>query len=283
MPSENASQTEQSADVASQSANSTQKKEKVAEAIRKFKLKVNGKQLEMDQKSVTAYAQKGMAADERFQKAAAREKQIDALLRKAKEDPDSFIKEILGQDSLEYSKKRLSKELQELSLDPKEKELREYKRKVQAYEAEKAKAQQAEKKAQADKAVEHWTKHYDKVLPQSLKAVGLPLTQDVIRHATDIMIANLEDGIDLPMEVIMELTKERYLESVKGFLGASDKDKLTELLGQDIVEKLGIVRPSKKTASKQSLPSSESKTSVKSQKQAMRQLERQLKEWQQQG
>lgn len=283
MPSENASQTEQSADVASQSANSTQKKEKVAEAIRKFKLKVNGKQLEMDEKSVTAYAQKGMAADERFQKAAAREKQIDALLRKAKEDPDSFIKEILGQDSLEYSKKRLSKELQELSLDPKEKELREYKRKVQAYEAEKAKAQQAEKKAQADKAVEHWTKHYDKVLPQSLKAVGLPLTQDVIRHATDIMIANLEDGIDLPMEVIMELTKERYLESVKGFLGASDKDKLTELLGQDIVEKLGIVRPSKKTASKQSLPSSESKTSVKSQKQAMRQLERQLKEWQQQG
>lgn len=97
-----------------------------------------------------------------------------------------------------------------------------------------------------------------------MKAVGLPLTQDVIRHATDIMIANLEDGIDLPMEVIMELTKERYLESVKGFLGASDKDKLTELLGQDIVEKLGIVRPSKKTASKQSLPSSESKTSVKS-------------------
>ncbi len=46
------------------------------------------------------------------------------------------------------------------------------------------------------------------------------------------MIANLEEGFDLPMEAVMELTRDRYLTSVKKFLGSADKEKLVELLGE---------------------------------------------------
>jgi phosphoenolpyruvate-protein kinase (PTS system EI component) len=68
------------------------------------------------------------------------------------------------------------KELEELSLDPKEKELRDYKRKVEAYEA-KEKEAEAARQAEADsKAVAHWTQHYDTVLPKAITDAGLPLT-----------------------------------------------------------------------------------------------------------
>lgn len=50
------------------------------------------------------------------------------------------------------------------------------KRKLAEYEEkEKAKAEAAQKEAD-QKAVEHWTKHYDTVLPKAITEAGLPLT-----------------------------------------------------------------------------------------------------------
>lgn len=256
-------------------------KEAVAEA-KKFKLKINGKEREVDEKTLIAMAQKGDAADEKFRKSSENNKRIEQLLAIAKKDPDKFIKEVLGEDSVEFSKKRLARELENMSLDPKERELRDMKAKLAEYEEEKrVKAEEIQKQADA-KAVEHWTKHYDTILPKAITDAGLPLTEDVIRHATDIMIANLEEGYDLGMEAVMELTKDRYLASVKRFLGSADKNKIVDLLGEDIAGKLGIVankKPGPKPRQALQTDAEQTRRGPKSEREAMAELDKRLAEW----
>ena len=258
-------------------------REEVKEAARRFKLKINGNEREVDQKTLVALAQKGGAADQKFQKSAENQRRIEKLIKQAKQDPDAFIKEVLGEDAVEYSKKRLSRELENLSLTPEQKELRDYKAKVESYEAEKKANEENRQRQASDKAVAHWTKHYDTVLPEAIKSAGLPLTEDVIRHATDIMIANLEEGFDLPMEAVMDLTKDRYLTSVKKFLSSADKDKLVDLLGEDVVAKLGLASGKKtKQATKQAVQtgSQSQQREVKSEQERMAELQQRIKKWQ---
>lgn len=65
----------------------------------------------------------------------------------------------------------------------------------------------------------------------------------------------------------MELTKERYVESVKGFLSNSDAEKLTALLGSDLASKLGVAtKNSKKSTVKQAVQTEQREISTKSQR-----------------
>lgn len=61
-----------------------------------------------------------------------------------------------------------------------------------AYEKAEQERKANEEKARQDKAVEYWTQKYDKELPDAIKAAGLPLTQEVITSAADVLIGLLE-------------------------------------------------------------------------------------------
>lgn len=263
-----------------QDVTATQEPEK-----RKFKLKVNGSQREFDEDAVRAFAQKGLGADQKFQKAAEYRKQVERLAKLAKEDPDSLLRQLTGQDPEQIYKSRLSKRLQELSLDPKEKELREYKKKIEQYEKKQAELRTAQEKERETKATQFWTQKYDKELPDAIKAAGLPLTQDVIRATVDIMIANLEQGLDLPYSAVMQIVKDKYTSSVKNFLTATQKDKLIDLLGQDVAQALIQAKQKKtqKSAPRMSIQKSTEQKTTKTLKQAERELDQRIKEWAKQG
>lgn len=220
--------------------------------VRKFKLKINGAEREVDEKFLLAHAQKGIAADERFQEAAKSRKTMEALVKKAKEDPDALLRELTGRDPEEIYKEKLSEKLRRLTMDPKERELEEYKAKIASFEAEKAARDEADKKAAMDKTTQFFVKKYDKEIPEAIKAAGLPLTEDVIKYTADIMLSNLEEGLDLPYDVVMELVRDRYMRGVKGFLSTADKEKLIDLLGEDVVDALIAAKAKKgKAAGKQ--------------------------------
>jgi len=261
--------------------------QQAAEQIRKFKLKVNGAERELDEKSLLAFAQKGLAADEKFQSAAQQRKQVERLIKLAKEDPDVLLRELTGEDPEEIYKRRLSAKLEELSLDPKEKELRDYKKKIEEYEKREAKRKEEAEQAQHSRAVEYWTQKYDKELPSAIKAAGLPMTEDVIKHTAEVMIANLEEGFDMPIEAVMEVVKDRHLASIKNFLTAAEKEKLVDLLGEDVVDGIIAARAKKanksqKSTQKPTIQASESggqSRQKKSYKEALAELDEQISKW----
>lgn len=280
-------ESQESADVSQESqtgqTSANTAKDTQPEASKKYQIKVNGVTREMTIEQLIAHASKGIGADEKFQKASALTKKTETLVKKLKEDPDTVLRELLGRDPEELYKERLAKKLEELSLDPKEKELRDYKRKVEEYEAKEKERIAKEESERQSKAVEGWVKHYDKELPEAIRAAGLPLSQDVIKMTADIMIANLEEGLDLPMNAVMEIVKEKYVGSVKNFLTAVEKEKLVELLGEDVAEAVIKAHQTKKQKEAPKVKiavsgESEPKT-PKSYKDAQKELDERIKRW----
>lgn len=228
------------------------KAEEVKEAIRKHKLKVNGQEREYDEKTVIAMAQKGLASDEKFRKAASESKRISEIIQKAKENPDLLLKELIGMDPVEYSKKRLARELEELSLDPKEKELRKLKAELEEMKRFKEETTEKEKKLSVEKMTQVYIKKFDEEIPSALKKAGLPVNSQTIKSAVNIMLENLqdEDGELPPMDIVMDLVKDEFTGGVKKFLTSSDKEHLIEFLGEDLVDELLKAKAKKKPGPK---------------------------------
>lgn len=239
-----------------------EKVEKVADAVEKkapslddelVEIKKNGKLVKMKFKEAKAYLQRDMAADEKFQEAAKKRTEMDTLIKKIKEDPAAlrqFLKMTTGEEPSKIFERELARELEELTLDPKEKELRKMKAKLEEYEKKEAKAREEQEQAKRKQAEDFWAKKYDEDISSALKSSGLPINEDTIRYAAEIMLSQIEasgdDSYDPPMEIVMDLVRDRYVGEFSRFSKTADVEKLLEILGDEQIERLTKAAKSKR-------------------------------------
>jgi hypothetical protein len=219
----------------------TAEQKATAEAIRKLKLKVNGAERELAESDVIALAQKGLASDERFRAASAKEKRFAELVKAASSDPqmvNELLKTVLGKDPDDFYRDRVAEKVRKLTMDPKDLELHEAREKVRQYEEKEKKRQEEERVAQLKKAEDHYAQEYDKAISDGLTQTGLPISEDTIRMTAEIMLANLENGLELPMTTVMELVRDRYQTNFKKLFGGYDPEKLIEFIGDDLFRKM---------------------------------------------
>lgn len=254
--------------------------EAAEEATRRYKLKINGQERDYDEKTIIAMAQKGFASDEKFRKASEKEKRIEQILTRAKGDPDVLLRELLELDPIEYSKNKLKEQLEEMSLDPKEKELRQLKKEIEKLRDVEKKRKEESDKVENDKAVQMYIKKFDKEIPEGLERVGLPVNSQTIQLAAKIMMENLEEGIDIPMDIVAEFVKEQFSGGFKKFITTSDKAKLIDLLGDDLVDELIKAKSSRgKVKIKQALPTGEQPSKKKNEFSTREEFDEFVKNW----
>jgi len=211
---------------------------------KKYTIKVNGKERVVDERTVLAMIQKEFSADEKFQQTAAERRRIEQLTKLSKEDPERLLKELAGLDPDEWAKDRIRKQIERLSMTEEQRELADAKARIAAYEKEKA-DREAQSKAESEKrATEFFIKQYDTEIPTELKKVGLPVNEDTVRYTAEVMLANLEEGLDLPYEMVMDVVKDKYHNGIKKYFSSADTEALIELLG-DQVDKLYETKKSK--------------------------------------
>lgn len=239
-----------------------EKVEKVADVVEKkapslddelVEIKKNGKLVKMKFKEAKAYLQRDMAADEKFQEAAKKRTEMDTLIKKIKEDPAAlrqFLKMATGEEPSKIFERELARELEELTLDPKEKELRKMKAELEAYKKKETQLKEQEEAAKRKQAEDFWAKKYDEDISSALKSSGLPINEDTIRYAAEIMLSQIEasgdDSYDPPMEIVMDLVRDRYVGEFSRFSKTADVEKLLEILGDERIEKLTKAAKSKR-------------------------------------
>lgn len=209
------------------------------EVERKYKLKFGKTEREVSEKEALALAQKGWAADEKFQKAAATQKEVNAFIERMKVDEDAFDEFIkfLGKDPDDVYKKQLGKSLKRKVMTPEEAEREELRSKVQKYEAEK-KAEEKRKHEEQVKALqEKYEQQYDKEMSEAIQGSGLPKTPKTVKRCAQIMYRALEQGYDLPWTLVVEEVRREYQEDMKEMFGNADADSLVKLFGDDIAKK----------------------------------------------
>jgi hypothetical protein len=214
---------------------------------------VNGKVRKMKWKDAKAYLQRDIAADEKFREAAKQRKELETLFKSVKDNPKKLrelIKLATGEEATAVFERELAAELEELTMDPKEKEVRNMRKKLEEYEKKEAAAREKEEAEKRSKAQEYWETKYDKDISEALKSSNLPINEDTIRYTAEIMLAQIEDagddGFEPPMSIVMDLVRERYIDSMGKMAKTMDPEKLLELLGDDGLDKLSKAAQNKK-------------------------------------
>ena len=209
------------------------------EQIRKYKVKINNEELEVDENELLRGYQTRKAADERFREAAMARKQVEEVISMLKDEDSVFeVLSKLGYDPRELSEKYLVKRLEEETLSPQEKELREYKRKLAQFENAKKQEEARIQEEQRITLINKYTNDYSTQVVDALETSGLPKTPHTVKRMAYYLHQSLQRGYDLTAKDVVHLVKEDYMEEQKALFGGLDTDSLSNLLGKDTIAKI---------------------------------------------
>lgn len=214
----------------------------------KLKLKVDGAEeaWEGTEEDVARELQISKAARKRMQEAAEQRKAMDQFLADLKRDPISALKNPnIGVDVKEMVKQQLLEEYEAEQLkaqDPREYELRELKRKLEAREAEDQKMreeQEAQRKHQEmEQMVAHERGRLQKLFMTALDKTSLPQSEHTLAEMASIYALNLNRGLDLTPEEIVQEVEERFNTNAQRYLSNLKGEQLAKRLGEDVVKEV---------------------------------------------
>lgn len=156
-------------------------KEAAAEAKRK--LKIDNEEVDEDEvlKVYKARRSHQQAANKELQEGKKAKKQAEEFLTMMKDKQRLFdaIKQ-LGHDPRQLSEQYLAEVLTEEMMDPKEKELRDTRKRLQSYEENEKKEKERQAKEAEEKLKAKYADDYSKEFIEALKSTDLPATKEMV-------------------------------------------------------------------------------------------------------
>lgn len=219
-----------------------EKKEAQQSYKKKLKLKVDGEEIEdeidfNDEEGLKRKLQLSYAAKKRMEEAKAAKAKAFEIIKAFEEDPANVFKK-LGPKGREAAERFLLEQLQEESMDPKDKELRDLKKYKEEMEAEKERIKaEREKQALAEQEAKY-VQEFQKTIIDALSKSGLPKSPEMVKRFASIMQKNLELGLELTADDLVEEVKSDITSIIKSIVGEADGDHLINLFGEDVANKI---------------------------------------------
>ena len=226
-----------------------QKKPPEQAEARKFKVKVDGQELEVDEKELVTGYQRAAAANKKFEQAAALQKSMTAFVEKLRADPLSVLTDQrLGLNFREVAEKFLIDQLQQEQMTPEQRELHDARKKLTAYEESQKKQREAQEAAELEQRTNEWAQQIEKQFSESIKKVGVPLNERTIslmaqlaEQAENENEVRSQRGLP-PLEYNSDLLADavkRYLAQEKRqLLESMDPDEMRAFLGKERLDKI---------------------------------------------
>jgi hypothetical protein len=209
------------------------------EAIRKHKLKIDGREEELPEDEVIKWAQLGRASQKRFQEASATRKQAEDFIQMLKTDPRKVLSDpSIGVDLRKFSEEYLSEQLKLESLTPEQRQIRDMQEQLKANETEKKQAAETRRQEEFQKATQHYTQEYETGIMDAISSSGLPRTPYIVKRMTDYMSSALQNGLDLEPKNVVELVRQDYITDTNALYGQLDGDTLLKILGDGVANKI---------------------------------------------
>lgn len=221
-------------------------KEEIKAAKRKLKAKVNGQEREFDfdpndEASIIEMYSKGAAADDRFQQASKKEKEMkarqDEIARMVQEDPEAFLREF-GHNLDELSEKHLRRKIEEMEKSPEQRELDELRAKLEKEEKTRQKLEQERETERNEQIKEKYAVDLNQKITSGLAATELPKTPYVVKRLADVLSAGLEHGVDLSVEDAIQFINKQMRREMREMFEIMPEDKLEDFLGSKVNDTL---------------------------------------------
>lgn len=248
----------QSEQAVEQSASGEPSPAEVQKLVKKFKLKVDGEELEEEfdlsnEEELRNQFQLARAAQKRMAEAAEVKKQIaqlqggmDQFIQLLKEDPKAILTHPgIGVDLKKFAQEIINAEIEEQQKSPEqkekeklEKELREIKEK---YENEKKTKEKEEFERLQAEQEEKITNDFQTALSE----VKLPASKRALKYMAEYSALALQNGIDVPASAVAKLVSEQMRSDYKEMLKNSSDDVLEQFIDKEIEARLQKRRISK--------------------------------------
>jgi hypothetical protein len=213
--------------------------ESIQEQVRKFKVKVNGSDMEVDEAELIAGYQTRKAADEKFREAAMSRKQAEEFIHMLQVNPLKVLQDPrLGHDARKLAEEFLMSQYEEESMDPRDRELRDAKAQLQAIEEEKKRIQTEQEEAQKAELVEKYQQDIQGQIISTLESSGLPKSPHTVKRMAYYMHQGLQRGMSLTAQDVVSLVKNDYIQEQKALFGSLDGELLIQMLGDDVATKI---------------------------------------------
>jgi hypothetical protein len=216
------------------------------EAMKKYKVKVDGQELEVEEAELLRGYGHQKAANKILQEGKAAQKQALEFVNMMK-DPaklmDALIK--LGHDPRKLSEEYLVNALNEDAMDPRDKELRDAKARLkQIDDLEKAQREQVESQRR-EEMKSKFAKEYETSFIEALKGSGLPQTKPMVAEMAKYISRSAKIGFEMTPAEAAQLVKQDIHNAQLSLYGNSDGETLLRLLGDEAANKILQARGSK--------------------------------------
>lgn len=212
----------------------------------RYKLKVNGKEVEKTIDELIRDAQKGVAADEKFQQAASLAKKYSAYEQMEKAIQSGQIGplvEKLGHDKFrEFAENYLIDYLEYQQLPREKKEALQYRRELEAAQRQLQEIEQGKRDAEIQQHRAQALQEIDTEIAEVLKNAGKKPTPYLVARIAEQMLASLQSRDDVDPRTVAKSAYSRAVKSLENdvseYLGNLTVDDARKVLPKQLLDAL---------------------------------------------
>ena len=222
-----------------QPANPMKEAAQEAQAARKYKVKVDGADMEVDEAELIRGYSHQKAANKILQEGKAARKQAEQFIAMMK-DKGSLFDAIqkMGHDPRALAEEYLANLLQEELMDPRERELKQARAKLQAYDELERKQKEELQRQHHEQMKKKYADEYSQQFVKALQSTGLPPTKPMVAEMAKYISRSAKLGVEITADEAAKLVLEDVKAAQMRLIGDSDGETLLKLLGDDVANKI---------------------------------------------
>ena len=207
--------------------------------LKKYKVKVDGEDLDVSEDELLSNYQLRKASDKRFQEGMQARKQAEEFIRLLKTDPTKVLSHpSVGLDAKKWAEEYLINEMQREMMTPEQRQMEEYKSKLAKYEEQEQMTKKQQEEAQQAQIRQKYTDDYNKQIVGALDSSGLPKTEFTVQRMIHYMAKALENNYEVGANDVVDLVRRDYINDTKSLYSGLDADALIQILGDDVASKI---------------------------------------------
>lgn len=223
---------------------------------RKYSPKVNGRQVDVEfdptnDEEMLKYLSKAMAADEKFQEAAALRKNVEQLVNELKSNPRGVLSHPeLGLDLKKFAEDILNEEIEEMQKSPEQKELEKLRKELETKTKRETELEEAKRTAEMERLQEQAFKQFDDDITAALQNSTLPKSPYVVKRIADTMIEAVNMGYtNASVQDILPIVEQQISGEIQKMFETMPEETMEKLIGKSNLSRLRKSRLAKmKTA-----------------------------------
>lgn len=224
--------------------------EQKAAERKRYKVKIEGNEQEVDEDELVAGYQSRKASQRAWQEAAQVRKQITETFRKIKVNPIEGLQELLkhpelGIDLRQVAKDMLVSEIEREQMTPEQRELADTRKELEAYRREKEEAERARVDEETAALRRDYAAKVEQEIVDAITPSGLPMSKFTFKRVVFYLKEGHKRGYKLTAADVVPLVRKDYEEEHRSFFSSYDDDKLESVLGDQVAERLSKRRIAK--------------------------------------